>query len=341
MAVRMKDLARELGVSVVTISKVLRNHSDISEETRNRVLKRMKELNYRPNLAARALVTGKTYTVGLVVPDLVHPFFSEVAKGISAALRPKGYSLVISSSEEDPKLEQEEIDHLLARRVDALVIASAQPHVTESFRKIDEQEIPYILIDRRYADVTANFVGVDDEKIGEMATCHLIEQGCRRTAHLRGPELSTGLGRLEGYRQALARHGMTPPDGYVVRGRSGDDRGHLSGYEVMRQLLALDPRPDGVFCYNDPTAMGAMKAILEAGLRIPGDIAVVGCGNLVYADLLRIPLSSIDQCSPEIGHHAAELALRLIESKRTLEPQSILLEPKLVVRESSRKQATV
>src|SRR5215831_34090 len=133
MTVRMKDIARDLGVSVVTVSKVLRNHSDISEETRERVLKRMKELNYRPNLAARALVTGRSYTIGLVVPDLVHPFFAQVAKGLARVLRKKGYSLLISSSEEDPQLEQQEIDQLLARRVDALVVASAQWTV-ETFR---------------------------------------------------------------------------------------------------------------------------------------------------------------------------------------------------------------
>jgi len=113
----MKDIARDLGVSVVTVSKVLRNHEDISEETRQRVLKRMKELDYQPNLAARALVTGRTLTIGLVVPDLVHPFFSEVAKGLSSALRIKGYGLLISSSEENPELEREEINQMLTRGV--------------------------------------------------------------------------------------------------------------------------------------------------------------------------------------------------------------------------------
>src|SRR5690349_6833248 len=143
MPVRLKDIARDLNVSIVTVSKVLRNHGDISEATRRRVLQRVKELNYRPNLAARALVTGRTYTMGLVVPDLVHPFFAEVAKGLSRALRKQGYSLLISSSEEDAELEQQEIDQLLARRVDALVVASAQATV-EPFRRLEEQKIPYV-----------------------------------------------------------------------------------------------------------------------------------------------------------------------------------------------------
>jgi LacI family transcriptional regulator len=334
MAVRLKDIARDLGVSVVTVSKVLRNHSDISDETRDRVLKRMKELNYRPNLAARALVTGRSFSVGLVVPDLVHPFFAEVAKGLSKILRKKGYSLLIASSEEDPELEQQELDMMLARRVDALVVASAQWTV-ESFRRIEEQKTPYVLIDRQFAGLPANFVGVDDEAVGALATSHLIEQGCRRIAHIRGPELSTGLGRLEGYRRALAKHGLAPMPGYVVMGRSVDNLSDTSGHEAMLRLLALKPRPDGVFCYNDPTAMGAMKAILDGGLRVPEDVAVIGAGNVNYAGLLRVPLSSIDQHSDSIGERAGKLALSLVESKTAVRPKTVLLDPGLVVRASS------
>src|ERR1700687_4067647 len=138
MATTMKDIARDLGVSVVTVSKVLRNHSDISEQTRKRVLQRMKEVNYQPNPAARTLVTGRTNLIGLIVPDLVHPFFAQVAKGISAKLRAQDYSLIISSSEDDPNMEQREIDQMLARRVDALILASAQSSV-ESLRRMEEQ----------------------------------------------------------------------------------------------------------------------------------------------------------------------------------------------------------
>ncbi len=330
----MKDIARDLGVSVVTVSKVLRGHSDISPETRARVLRRMKELNYRPNLAARALVTGRTCMIGLVVPDLVHAFFAEVAKGLSRVLRKKGYSLVISSSEEDPELEQQEIDQLLARRVDALVIASTQWTV-ESFRRIEEQKTPYVLIDRRFVGLVANFVGVDDEQVGMLATEHLIQVGCQRIAHIRGPEISTALGRLEGYRRALTQHGLSVLPGYLVAGKSGDDASDVSGYHAMRQLLRLEPRPDGVFCYNDPTAMGGLKAILEASLRIPDDVAVIGCGNLKYAELLRVPLSSIDQDSTLIGERAAKLALSLVEAKSPVRPRTILLEPRLVARQST------
>src|SRR4051794_23792094 len=127
MPIRMKDIAKDVGVSVMTVSKVIRNHSDIGQETRSRVLKRIEELGYTPNAAARALATGRSSVMALIVPDLVHPFFAELAKGLSGILRKRAYSLVISSSEDDPQLERKEIEHLIGTGVDALIIASVQP----------------------------------------------------------------------------------------------------------------------------------------------------------------------------------------------------------------------
>ena len=332
---RLKDIARDMGLSTVTISKVLRGHSDISEETRKRVLKRMEELHYQPNLAARALITGRTWTIGLVVPDLLHPFFAQVAKAVSAGIRGHGYSLIITSSEEDPELERQEIEQLLARRVDVMLIASAQWTV-ESFRRIEERKIPYVLIDRCFVGLAANFVGVDDEAVGLIATNHLIDQGCRGIAHIRGPETGTALGRIEGYTRALAARQLAPlPQHIVSMGSSGDDRGEPGGYEAAKKLLNANPRPDGIFCFNDPIALGAMRAILDAGLRIPEDIAVVGCGNVLYSDFLRVPLTSVDQDSSAIGRIAAELALNLVETKTPVRPRTELVNPRLVVRAST------
>ncbi len=333
--VRLKDIANDMGLSTVTISKVLRGHSDISDETRKRVLKRMKEMHYQPNFAARALITGRTWTIGLVVPDLLHPFFAQIAKAISAEIRSQGYSLMITSSEEDPELEQQEIEQLLARRVDAILIASAQWTV-ESFRTIEERSTPYVLIDRRFVGLPANFVGVDDELVGELATNHLVKQGCQRIAHIRGPETSTALGRIEGFKRALASHGLSPLTEYIVPiGSSGDDRGEPGGFEATKKLLALKARPDGIFCFNDPVAMGAMRAILDAGLRVPEDIKVVGCGNVLYSEFLRVPLTSVDQDSSAIGESAAKLALSLVGAKGIVRPRTKLVTPRLIVRAST------
>jgi LacI family transcriptional regulator len=332
-AVTMKDIARDLGVSVATVSKVLRNHGDIGEETRARVLQRMRDLNYTPNLAARGLVTGRSLTVGFVVPGLLHSFFAEIAKGLTNVFRKHGYGLIIATSEEDPELERQEIVQLLGRRVDALIVASTQP-TFEIRKRIDEQKVPYVLIDRR-ADRTSNFVGVDDHAVGVMATEHLIQSGCRRIAYMCGRGLSPARDRLEGYRHALRKHSLRMPPEYTCILGEGGDAGDNFSYAAMKELLALREPPDGVFCFNDEFALNAMKAVLDADLRIPEDVAFVGSGNIRHADSLRVPLTTVDQNAVAIGESAARLALTMIEARTPPRTKTILLEAKLVLRQSS------
>ena len=334
----MKDIAQDLGVSLMTVSKALRSHSDISEETRQRVLQRMRELNYQPDWIARSMVTGRTYLVGLVMPDLMHSFFAEVATAVARKLQPLGYHVVVSNTMEDAAVERRNLEVLIARKMDGLIIASAQrPGQTKVFEALDRSGIAYVLIDRMLAGVNANYVGVRDQDLGIMATEHLISQGARRIAHIRGPSVSTGTGRLRGYRKAIERHGMTFRPEYVVSGQSGDS----GGYDAMQQLLKLDPRPDGVFCYNDPVAAGAIKAVLEAGLRVPEEIAIIGAGNVHYSDLLRVPLSTVDQSSSQIGERAAELLAECMEAKKRPAPKRVLIPPRLVIRDSSRRNGAV
>ena len=339
MSTRMKDIARDLGVSVITISKVLRNHPDVGDETRERVLARVKELDYRPNLAARSLVTGRTYLVGLVVPDLLHPFFAEIAKSLSEALRMSGYYLIVSSSDEDPDLEEQEINQLLARRLDTLIIASCRSTV-ELFFRIEKQKTPYVLIDRILPGLSANFVGVDDEAVGMLATKHLIDIGCKRIAHIRGPETTPSIRRVEGYKRALAQSGLKVNEDYIIAEPKGDVETRQRGAEAMRQLLNLKARPDGVFCFNDPLAMGAMNYALDQGIKIPEDIAIIGCGNLHYDDALSVPLSSINQHSRRIGREAARIALGILNSKISPKPESVILQPELIARRSTQRSKT-
>jgi LacI family transcriptional regulator len=337
MGVTLKDIARDLGVSVITVSKALRNHSDISEQTKARVLKRVQELNYRPNLSARALVTGRTNLIGFVIPDLVHSFFSEVVRAVSLSLRNSGYTLVVTSSEQDPKLERQAVEQLIARRVDILLIASTHWTV-EMFRRIEEAGIPYILIDRSFVGLAAHFVGVNDEEVGALATQHLIDTGCKRIAHIGGPALSTMLGRLEGYKRALAKNQMTFDPDLVMSTDRAEEIGDSAAYNAAQILLGQNPRPDGIFCYNDIAAYGAISAILDTGLRIPEDVSVIGCGNLLYNKFLRVPLTSVDQQTAHIGQRAAKLALQLLEADQPVVPKPIYLEPRLVIRASTRKQ---
>ncbi|GAC1667250.1 MAG: LacI family DNA-binding transcriptional regulator [Candidatus Acidiferrum sp.] len=334
MPVTLLDIAKDLDVSVVTVSKALRNKGKISASTRKRVLKRAKELNYQPNWIARSLVTRRTYTIGLLLPDFTHPFFAEIAKSVAETIRPHGYHVIISYFEEDAALERSEAESLLARRVDGLIVASVQsPEHLDLFEQFKLRNTPFVLIDRPLAGVRASYVGVDNEAIGKLATTHLFERGCRRIAHLRGPSIGLAAARLNGYRAALEKHKLTSPANYIVEAGFQDH----TGYEAMRKLLKANPIPDGVFCYNDPLAIGAMKAILEAGLKIPQDIAIVGAGNVHYSDVLTVPLTTVDQGTSQIGRRAAELLLEQIEAKRAVRPNKVLIAPKLVLRESTKR----
>ena len=333
MPIRLKDIARDLGVSAITVSKALRGASDISEKTRQRVLKRIAELNYRPNMLARGLASGKTWIVGLVVPDLLHPFFAEFAKSLGGVLRQHNYGLILASSEEDPEIEKQEIRAVLARGVDALLIASCQTAL-HGFYGVEDQRTPFILVDRDFPHLLASFVGTDDYRAGVLATEHLLAIGRRRIAHIAGPELSPGIDRLRGYRSALAERQRKELKGYVIANARVEEAGESAGYAGMRALLRRRPRPDAVFCYNDLTAIGAMQAATEAALSIPEQIAFVGCGNLRYSRYLRIPLSSIDQSTGKLGEAAGRLALELMQD-RACAPRHIKLEPELIVRASS------
>jgi LacI family transcriptional regulator len=334
MAVTLKDIAESLDVSVVTVSKVLRNQGKISAATRERVLKRAKELNYQMNWVARSLVTRRTFTIGLLLPEFTHPFFAEIARAAARTLRPHGYHVITSYFDEDADLEVSEADALLARQVDGLIIASAQPlKRLDMFLRIQGRGVPYVLVDRPIAGLDACFVGADNIAIGKVATDHLVAQGCVRIGHLRGPAMGIASERFQGYRQALKKAGMTPNPGYEVDGGRDD----TSGYQAMQTLLQVTPLPDGIFCFNDPVAIGASKAIREAGLRVPHDIALVGAGNVHYSDQLAVPLTTIDQGTDQVGTRAAELLLERIGQKKPPRARTVLIPPKLVERESSRR----
>ena len=333
LAIRLKDIAKDLGISTVTVSKVLRGNHDVSERTRARVLKRMRELNYKPNMLARGLASGRTYTVGLVVPDLVHPFFAEFAKALAGTLRSAQMGLLLASSEENPDLEQQEIRTLLGRNVDVLLIASCQAQL-KSFYELGDERTPFLLVDRNFPYLSAHFVGSDDYEIGRIATEHLISIGRKRIAHIGGRSMSPAIERRRGYRDALHRHQMESPEERIVTRERVEELGDEAGYQAMQELLTLRNRPDAVFCYNDLTAIGAMEAVRAAGLAVPADVAVVGTGNLRYAKYLRVPLTSVDQQPEVLGSRAGELALQVIAAP-DLPVTSVLLSPKLVVRQSS------
>jgi LacI family transcriptional regulator len=196
--------------------------------------------------------------------------------------------------------------------------------------------VPLVLIDRSFPGFATNFIGANDYRAGELAAEHLVAQGCKRAAHIRGPLTRVGNSRAEGFLDTLKKHGLPAPEKYVIAcGDAADSDGETRGRRAMEEILALRPRPDAIFCFNDTIAVGAMVKAIESGLRIPKDLAIVGCGNFHYSSKLHVPLSSVDQKATEMGERTAKMIIALLE-KPAARQRTVVLEPELIVRESSR-----
>src|SRR5262245_21023857 len=331
----MKRIASELGVSVTTISKVLNNHADISEATRSRVLAKVEELGYQRNAVARSLTLRRTHTIGIVIPDLMHSFFVEIIAGIEPVASVRGYGLLLCSSGEDPGKERSEIEMLRSRQVDGIVLTSAHGSANDDvLKQLTSVGTGLVRIARDdHPIVECHRVLTDDERVGVLPTTHLLELGRRAIAHIGGPNIVHAKRRERGWRDTLKAHDVrVVPDWFVQAGFMESD-----GYRAMTRLLAVRPPVDAVFAANDPAAIGAMKAIWEAGLRVPEDIAVVGVGDIALGDLLRVPLSTVGWSRQDEGRHAAELLLSGLGDDGDAElpdPQRVIIPPALIVRES-------
>jgi LacI family transcriptional regulator len=329
----MKRIAGELGVSITTVSKVLNNRADISEATRSRVLAKVEELGYKRNAVARSLSLRRSHTLGIVIPDLMHSFFVEIIAGIEPVASTRGYGLLLCSSSENPEKERSELEMLRSRQVDGIVLASAHGSgITGLLQQLTKQGTTLVMIDRDdHPTVKCHRVLTDDERVGQLATDHLLDLGRRAIAHIGGPAIVHAKRREKGWREALRARGVKPPDEWIVRGGFMESE----GYHAMKRLLNVRPKIDAVFAANDPSAIGAMKAIWEAGLRVPDDIAVVGVGDIALGDLLRVPLTTVGWSRTDQGRHAAELMLNSLDEDNDAEPQRIIIPPRLIARASS------
>jgi LacI family transcriptional regulator len=334
MPTTLADIAKELGISKMTVSRAINNHPAINAETRERVLEVARRMNYRPNQYARALITNRSYLIGLIVPDLMHSYFAELAKAIEAIARPAGYEILICNTEEDAATELAEVE-ALRHRTDGLIIASAVPASSASaYRKMMKEGAKIVFIDRHFESLRLPAVTTDDVKVGRLATEHLIALGHRRIGHLRGTSVAVAADRFEGYKQALAAHKIRH-DEKLVR-----DCGFFEsdGYQAMRAWIAEAAVPSAVFAANDPAAIGAMQALEEARIRVPNDTAIVGAGNIHYGDRLSVPLTTVTWDKTRMGQQAARLLLTLLGSEADAEVNGrrgrIICEPELVVRKS-------
>ena len=329
----MKRIAADLGVSITTVSKVLNHHADIGEATRARVLALVEELGYRPNAVARSLTLRRTHTLGIVIPDLMHSFFVEIIAGLESVASARGYGLLLCSSTENPKKERSELEMLRSRQVDGIVLASVHgSHNSELLQRLAAQVGALVMIDRDdHPRVRCHRVLTDDELAGRMATGHLLSQGRRAVAHIAGPPITHARRREAGYLSALRDAGLEPKPGWIARGGFMD----ADGYQAMQRLLQVTPRIDAVFAANDPAAIGAMRAIWEAGLNIPDDIAVIGVGDIAHGDLLRVPLTTIGWSKEEQGRRAAELIIDQLAGRDDGTVRRVIIPPRLIRRSSA------
>lgn len=338
MRVRLKDIAKDLNLSKMTISKVLRGQTDISDATKARVLKRVKELKYIPNISASSLRTGQTKTMGLVLPSFCTAYLSEVAEGIGHAVSAQGYGLLVTSSQEDADFEQRRIEVFLSLQVDALLIVSLQETGTFFEQLQKTRKMPVIFVDHRPPGASQSYVSVHDEEVGRIACEHLIQSGCQRIAYLRGPRTAAGDMRAKGYRQVLSERRLAVQPDMVVESMRPEESEYQRGYQAMERLLGRRGRPDGLMAYTDMLAVGAMDAACQHSVKIPEEMRFVGCGDDALLCGLKFPLTSIDTAGRELGLKAGQMALRAISSGKSARPQRTLVLPKLVKRRSSERQ---
>jgi LacI family transcriptional regulator len=331
MPITLADIARELGVSKMTVSRAINNHPLINAETRRRVLEVARRLNYQPNQHARALATSRSRLIGIVVPDLMNLYFAEVTRAIESVTRPAGFQLLICSTDEDPSREIGEVEALL-QRTDGLIINSVLPPTEAAvYRRMIDAGANIVLVDRTMKKLPCPVVATDNLLVGRLATEHLISLGHRRIGHLRGDGSSVSAERFEGYKQALAERRI-PFEKALVR-----DCGLMEsqGYEAMRAWLVQGGVPSAVFVVNDPAAVGAMQALEEAGRRVGKDVAIIGAGNIHYGDMLRVPLSTVSWSRSEMGEQAARLLIQLINGDAgAKKSRPLILPPELLVRAS-------
>lgn len=334
MAITIKDVARESGVNISTVSRALNNEYGVNPQTRDMVVAVASRLNYRPNRVARGLVTGRSHSLALIVSDIRNPFFAEVARGAADAARGANCDLVLCNSDLDPARQMEYVKSLLEKRVDGILMNSVSVLSPEEQRQLAECGVPIVLLNRSSASRAFSTVSADNEAGGVLAAQHLLDLGHRKIAHLTGPRQHGNLSdRTRGFVQTLAA-AEQPVAPVVLHGAFHFE----GGRDLTNKLLADHPEITAIFAANDVMAFGAVRAILDRGLRIPEDLSLIGFDNIQFSSIIHPPLTTIHQPKYEMGHAAVEILMRLARDKTSRTPESRMLGVELIERQSCRKR---
>ena len=329
----IKDVAEKAGVSIATVSKVINEiPGHYNPETKERIVKAIKSLNYQPNLVARSLRSSKTHTVDFMVPEL-QPFFAEILKGVQSVAKKKGYSIVLCDTDYDPRQEAAYVDSLLKRRVDGGIFTSGMIQ-SEHILRLKEEGIPIVLIEKFIDDPDIPGVLIDNISAAKKAVKYLIELGYRDIGFISAPvEMVPFKDRFEGYKQAL-RENMIPHNSSNVHIKDNIRRESLrDGYQVMKRIIQQGNYPRAFFIVSDTLAIGAMKAIRDSGRKVPDDIAIIGFDDIEMASFCEPSLTTMAQPKYEMGVKGMELLVKAMSGVK-LRKKEIKLEVELIVRES-------
>ena len=332
----ISDVAKRAGVSAMTVSRVINNSGYISQATRTRVEMAIAELGYVPNVLGRQLRSKQTKMLALVLSDITNPFFTTIARGVEDVAGARGFSVMFCNTDESEAEESQYLLMLVQRQVDGVLLVPANSSGT-SLRMLASHHVPVVVIDRRVEGRHVDSVGTDSVAGAHALTRHLIELGHRRIAILTGrPSVSTSIDRVAGFRRALAEAGIELDERLVLYGEFNyGEFNQADGARMARQVVALDPPPTAIFAANNFIAFGAMRALREAGIRVPDDISIVAFDDLPPEWVADPFLTVMVQPAYEIGRRAAELMLERLGPVRPADGREVLLPSELVVRRSS------
>ena len=312
---------------------MINNSSPVSDELRKKVNEAIKKLNYQPNTVAQSLIKTETGTVGLIIPDISNPFFSLLAKGAEELAKIHNYSLILCNSNDDPKAETEYIDVLLKKQVDGLIFTGTRCK-NEYINQLLEDRFPIVVVDREIEEKEVNSIYTNNKDGAYQATKYLTHLGHKDIAYIAGyPDVKTDKDRFEGYKRALREAKISFREDLVVIGNY-----HWNdAYNVVKKLLEKGKSFSAVFAANDLMAMGAIKALEENNLKVPDDVSVIGFDDILLASIVNPPLTTVAQPTYQMGESAMRLLIDVIK-KRITKPRKVVLETRLVIRESCKRR---
>jgi len=328
--VTLKDIGKEVGVSATTVSRALNNKSDISYEVKQKIKEVAERLGYSPNALARSLKAKKTSSIGVLIADIADSFFAPIVKGIENTAREMGYSIILCDTGEEYEQEKLALQMMLEKRVDGLLITPSQTEYGDIL-ELKRKKIPFVLVGRHFDLVESDYVIPDEIEGAFLATDYLIKKGHKKILFINGPNyISSAKERLVGYKRALQEHAILFDKSLVKEGALKME----DGYRIMKEILSAGTKFTAVFAYCDFVVLGIMQALEEGKLKIPEDIAIVGYDDVAFARFLQVPLTTVHIPKYELGKEAMKLLKKKIEGE-IQEPQSVILETKLVIRKSA------